>query len=85
MNPNISEEVVHAYLGVCIYTAECDHLQQSNPDPTSIYVEHKGEIKEVSKALILQVPKLDKPSSDLFREAMDYCDKIIMSTFQTLF
>ena len=85
MNININEEVIHAHLGVCIYTAECDHLQQSNPDPTSIYVEHKEEIKEVSKALILQTPKLNKTSSDLFQETMDYCDRVIMSTFQTLF
>jgi len=85
MNINISEEVIHAHLGVCIYTAECDHLQQSNPDPTSIYVENKGEIKEVSKALILQAPKLNETFPDLFQEAIDYCDRLIISTFQTLF
>ena len=41
----------HKFLGEVEITPECELLQKWH-DSTSIFVEHNGEIKEVSKALI---------------------------------
>ena len=42
----------HAILGRVEITNICIELQKTNPDDDSIYVEHRGEIKEVSKRLV---------------------------------
>ena len=43
---------VHVNLGVVFITGECVALQATNPDMTSVFVFHEGEIKEVSKCLV---------------------------------
>lgn len=52
MEVALGYEVYHKYLGVCRITHACEYMQKSNPDVTSIFVEHDGEIKEVTKALV---------------------------------
>lgn len=43
----------HKNLGTVFITVDCLALQLQNPDPTSIFVEHNGEIKEVSRSLMV--------------------------------
>ncbi len=43
---------MHKNLGEVFVTVDCLALQLQNPDPTSIFVEHNGEIKEVSRAMM---------------------------------
>jgi len=47
--------VKHTGLGPVKITEQCKELQKTNPDPTSIFVEHKGHIKEVTKSLVKEV------------------------------
>ena len=42
----------HDILGQVEITNICIDLQKTNPDNTTLYVEHRGEIKEVSKRLV---------------------------------
>ena len=42
----------HKNLGDVFITIDCLALQLQNADPTSIFVEHNGEIKEVSRGMI---------------------------------
>jgi len=54
----------HKNLGDVFITIDCLAMQLQNPDPTSIFVEHDGEIKEVSRAMIIEdssTPLLDAP------------------------
>lgn len=44
--------VVHRFLGKAVICDQCNRLNFDNPDPTSIFIRHKGEIIEVSKALV---------------------------------
>lgn len=44
--------VWHRNLGECFITDECNYLQHDNPDPTSIFIEHDGEVKEVTRNLV---------------------------------
>jgi hypothetical protein len=48
----IGTKLNHRQRGVCFFTAACAHLQGTNPDPSSIYVELDGDIIEVTKALV---------------------------------
>ncbi len=48
----IGRAVTHRHLGPCLVTEACEYLQRTNPDTTSMYVEHDGELKEVTKALV---------------------------------
>ncbi len=51
----MSEQIVactHKLLGAVKITECCKELQALNPDATSMFVEHNGEIKEVSKSLV---------------------------------
>lgn len=43
----------HKNLGDVFITVECLAMQLQNPDPTSIFVEHNGEIKEVSRSMMV--------------------------------
>ena len=43
---------LHKNLGQVEITEACEFLQKSNPDSYSIFVEHLGEIIEVSKAMV---------------------------------
>lgn len=45
----------HKNLGDVFITIECLALQLRNSDPSSIFVEHDGEIKEVSRSMIESV------------------------------
>ena len=42
----------HKNLGYGKITDACLAMQASNPDPTSIFIEHAGEVIEVSKQLV---------------------------------
>ena len=42
----------HKILGECLVTQQCRYMQTANPDPLSMYIEHDGEIKEVTTALV---------------------------------
>lgn len=46
------QKCVHKNLGDCLYTEACHYMQVRNPDSTTIFIEHEGEIKEVSKSLV---------------------------------
>jgi hypothetical protein len=52
----------HKNLGEVFITLECLALQVQNCDPSSIFVEHDGEIKEVSRSMIV------KPNAKLSHE-----------------
>ena len=51
-SPFIKGLAAHAILGRVEITDICIELQKTNPDDDTLYVEHKGEIKEVSKRLV---------------------------------
>ncbi len=46
-------KAIHKNLGEVEYTKACQFLQLTNPDPSSIFVEHDGDIKEVTKSLVV--------------------------------
>lgn len=46
------KSLIHKNLGNVYITDHCIFLQERNPDPTSIFVEHDDEIKEVCKHLL---------------------------------
>ena len=50
--PSWGRKVTHRNLGECIININCLVMQVRNPDPTSIFVEHDGDIKEVSRSMI---------------------------------
>ena len=52
VRPYWSRKVTHKNLGECIINMECLAMQLRNADPTSIFVEHDGDIKEVSRSMI---------------------------------
>jgi len=47
----------HKLLGKVVINKACLELQKKNLDKTSIFVEHDGGIKEVTKVLIKQFSK----------------------------
>jgi hypothetical protein len=55
--PSWGRKVTHRNLGECIINMECLALQLRNADPTSIFVEHDGDIKEVSRSMISETNK----------------------------
>ena len=46
----------HSIFGRVEITEACLQLQRLNPDPSSIFVEHDGDVKEVTKSLVRQEP-----------------------------
>jgi len=46
------ERLLHAFLGDVVYSDAAAALQRLNPDPTSLFVEHDGEVKEVTAHLV---------------------------------
>lgn len=42
----------HRNLGRVKVTDACRELNRTNPDPTSTFVEHDGDVKEVTRALL---------------------------------
>lgn len=46
------EKVIHANLGAALVTDACRYMQATNPDSSSVYIEHDGDLKEVSKHLV---------------------------------
>ena len=66
---NWRSERTHRNLGSVYITLECLALeclalQLLNSDPTSIFVEHEGEIKEVSRSMMVN-PTLDLSCKDM--------------------
>ncbi len=57
------QKVMHRNLGECIINMECLAMQTRNADPSSIFVEHDGDIKEVSRSMISQ------PTADVLAPA----------------
>ena len=57
VRPSWFRNVTHRNLGECIINMECLAMQLRNADPTSIYVEHDGDLKEVSRAMISEMNK----------------------------
>jgi hypothetical protein len=51
-NVKTSRTVIHRNLGEVVINSECLFMQATNPDPTTIYVQHDGDIKEVSRNMI---------------------------------
>ena len=47
-------------------------MQSTNPDPDSIFVEHEGEIKEVTKALIEEIKYRWKITNESTKEFIFY-------------
>lgn len=45
-------KVTHKFLGAAYITEACLAMQSMNPDTTSTYIEHDGEVKEVTKSLV---------------------------------
>ena len=59
----------HKNLGEVLITEACEYLQATNPDPTSIFIEHDGEIKEVTRNLVkLEEPWFNRASGDVICE-----------------
>lgn len=57
---------LHKNLGPVVFTEACEHLQKTNPDSSSIFVEHFGEIIEVSKAMVyVQFSNYEKLKEEL--------------------
>jgi hypothetical protein len=52
VRPSWFRKVTHRNLGECIINMECLAMQLRNADPSSIFVEHDGDIKEVSRSMI---------------------------------
>lgn len=46
------ERVIHSNLGEALITDACRYLQATNPDSSSVYIEHEGDVKEVTKNLV---------------------------------
>jgi hypothetical protein len=42
----------HRFLGLVQYTRDAAELQKENPDPTSIFVQYRGAVIEVSVHLV---------------------------------
>ena len=49
---NPVETVTHRNLGLVEIDENCHALQAMNPDSTSMFIKHDGEIKEVTSALV---------------------------------
>jgi hypothetical protein len=46
---------LHKNLGPVVFTEACEHLQKTNPDSSSVFVEHDGEVMEVSKSMVAEL------------------------------
>ena len=44
--------LMHKILGVVDIDLQCQELQKSNPDTTTVFVKYNGEIREVSRDLL---------------------------------
>lgn len=65
----MSELAWHRNLGEVSITEACDYLQATNPDLSSMFVEHDGEVKEVTKALVkVGEPWFERASGDVHCE-----------------
>lgn len=51
-------KMIHKFLGEVYTTEQTRKIQALNFDPTSLIVEHEGEIKEVSRALCVYSTEL---------------------------
>lgn len=49
---NVGDILHHRNLGLVQYTRDAAALQKKNPDPTSIFVEYRSEVIEVSLHLV---------------------------------
>jgi hypothetical protein len=79
MTLKTAQLISHAYLGTCIY------LQESILDSNSIFVKHEGEIKKVSKNLILELLLENPPLIKNFEEwdkNIRLCNQKIIKEYQ---
>lgn len=61
----------HRNLGAVRVTEACRYLQSTNPDQSSTYVEHDGDIKEVTKDLVVPMPRHVQEHVKHCRECQD--------------
>jgi hypothetical protein len=52
---SFDRKVFHRHRGFCVVTDACMQMQRTNPDHTSMFVEHEGETIEVTKALVSEL------------------------------
>lgn len=64
-------EVYHSRLGPAIVSPMCDALQRKNGDPSSMFIFHDGDIKEVSKHFVTE-REFTRASGDAI---CDWCKK----------
>lgn len=50
-----SRKVFHKNHGFCEVTDACTYMQRTNPDHTSMFISHNGEIIEVTKVLVSEI------------------------------
>jgi hypothetical protein len=77
-NPSTSSftrKVYHANLGDALVTEDCMRMQRTNPDKTSMFIEHDGELKEVTKALVTETDYMRADG----RCVCDWCKKTYFS------
>jgi Zn finger protein HypA/HybF involved in hydrogenase expression len=60
---HMARKVIHSNIGECFVDIDCLRMQRINPDSTSMYVLHDGEIKEVTKAMVTETD-FDRASGD---------------------
>jgi hypothetical protein len=70
-----ARKVRHKNLGECLVTEACLHIQRTNPDTWTMFVEHDGELKEVTKALVVE-KDFSRAAGDAVCEwcGKKYCD-----------
>lgn len=51
-NKHCKAVYTHKFLGIVEINEECLKLYADSPDPTSMFVLHNNQIKEVSKSLV---------------------------------
>jgi hypothetical protein len=59
----------HSRHGEVYITEVCEYLQASNPDPSSVFIEHDGEVKEVTKSAVkTEEPWFNRAGGDVICE-----------------
>lgn len=66
-----ARKVIHSNIGECFVDESCLYMQRRNPDSTSMFVLHDGDMKEVTKAMVTETD-FDRASGDCI---CDWCNK----------
>lgn len=73
----VDEVLTHRLLGRCVYTAACREMEKRVGSDFTLFVEHQGEIKEVTLRLmehdidgqVLRLQELTSPLAEALQEA----------------